>query len=236
MADVRNSHLIAVDRRTTLRWIAAAVASGQLAACGEKFGNEDWLAPPQITAKGYGKDPTLLEPVVPWPLTMTKEELAATAALNDLIFPGEGDAPSPSQVGVPAFIDEWVSAPYPDQQKDRALIIPGLAWLDREAMKRGRERFAHVTPDVQKAMLDEIAFKDKVAPGLEKPAEFFSRMRSLTMGAFFTTPEGWKDIGYPGNTPIIGPYPGPTPEALEHIKGVIEGKGLKFALPDNGKL
>lgn len=236
MVDVRNSHLVAIDRRTTLRWIAAAVASGQLAACGEKFGNDDWLAPPRLTAKGYGTDPTLNEPVVPWPLTMTKDELAATAALGDLILPGEGDAPMPSQVGVPAFIDEWVSAPYPDQQKDRALIVPGLAWLDAQAMKRGRERFAHVTPEVRTAIADEIAFKDKVAPGMEKPVEFFARMRSLTMGAFFTTPEGWADIGYPGNTPIIGPYPGPTREALDHIKEVIERKGLKFALPETGRL
>src|SRR6185503_1140503 len=126
--------LIQVDRRTTLRWIAAAVASGQLAACGEKFGNDDWLAPPALTGPGYGKDPNLLEPAVPWPLTMTRIELEATAGLVDLILPADGGAPSASQVGVPAFINEWVSAPYPDQQKQRGLIIPGLAWLDREAM------------------------------------------------------------------------------------------------------
>ena len=233
----RTPILIAVDRRTTLRWLAASVAAGQLAACGEKFGNDDWLAPPELTGKGYGKDPNLNEPVVPWPLTMTKLELEATAALSDLILPADRDAPSASQVGVPAFINEWVSAPYPDQQKQRGLIIPGLAWLDREAMTRGGQRFSHITPETQKAIANDIAFKDKVKPGFEKPAEFFARMRSLTMGAYYTTKEGWKQIGYPGNTPVNGgPYPGPTPEALAHIKGVIEGKGLKFALPENGPL
>jgi hypothetical protein len=234
----RTPILIAVDRRTTLRWIAASVAAGQLAACGEKFGaKDDWLAPPELTAKGYGKDPNLNEPTVPWPLTMTPQELLATAALADLILPAEGEAPSASQVGVPAFINEWVSAPYPDQQKQRALIIPGLAWLDREASKRSGQVFAKLKLDEQKAIADDIAFKGKVKAGHEKPAEFFSRMRSLTMGAYYTTPEGWKVIGYPGNTPVAsGPYPGPTPEALAHIKNVIEGKGLKFALPENGPL
>jgi hypothetical protein len=227
---------VAVDRRLTLRWLAASLAAGQLAACGEKFGNDDWLAPPELKGKGYGKDPDLLEPTVPWKLTLTRNELLATAALSDLILPREGDAPSASEVGVPAFIDEWVSAPYPTQQEHRALIVPGLAWLDREAMDRGGQRFSHVTEAVRKSIADEIAFTGKVKPELEKAGQFFSRMRALTLGAYYTTQEGWAQIGYPGNRPIIGPYPGPTPEALAHIKGVIEGMGLKFALEETGKL
>src|SRR5690606_6681145 len=134
-------------------------------------------------------------------------------------------------VGVPAFIDEWVSAPYPSQHRDRALIIPGLAWLDREAYGKSNAAFATASPEVQKGILDRIAFKDRIEPGLEKPAEFFSRMRALTMGAYYTTQEGWRDIGYMGNRPVTGDYPGPTPEALAHIKGVIESMGLTFTPP-----
>ncbi|HVY90890.1 MAG TPA: gluconate 2-dehydrogenase subunit 3 family protein [Hyphomonadaceae bacterium] len=238
MTDSNTPVLIQLDRRMTLRWIAASIAAGQLAACGEKFGaKDDWLAPAPLTGNGYGKDPNLQEPVVPWPLTMTKAELAATAALADLILPADGDAPSASKVGVPAFINEWVSAPYPDQQEQRALIIPGLAWLDKEAAKRGGQTFAQLKLDDQKKIADDIAFKDKVKPGYEQPAKFFARMRALTMGAYYTTPEGWKVIGYPGNTPVAsGPYPGPTPEALAHIKNVIEGKGLKMNPVENGPL
>lgn len=228
--------LLSVDRRTTLRWIAAAVASGQLAACGEKFGNDDWLAPQALTGKGYGKDPNLNEPVAPWKLTMTRDELLATAALADLILPAEAEAPAPSDVGVPAFIDEWVSAPYPTQQEQRGLIIPGLAWLDRESMSRNNAKFAHAGIEKQKLIADDIAFAGKVKPGLEKAGEFFARMRTLTLGAYFTTPEGWKDIGYPGNKPSSGPYPGPSPEALAHIKATVERMGLKFSLQDNGRL
>jgi hypothetical protein len=231
--------LLMVDRRTTLRWLAAATAAGQIAACSDNKPTTGlaWPEPPPMkTAKGYGKDPNLNEPVVPWPLTMTRDQLIAAAALADLILPADGDAPSASQVGVPAFIDEWVSAPYPTQQEQRKLILPGLAWLDDEAMARNQKKFAASSPEIQKAIADDIAFKGKVKPGLEKPAEFFTRMRSLVMGAYYTTPEGWKAIGYPGNHPGNGPYPGPTPEAMAHIKGVIEGMGLKMIPVDNGKL
>ena len=57
----------------------------------------------------------------------------------------------------------------------------------------------------------------RVEPALEKPAELFGRMHALTMGAYYTTQEGWKDIGYLGNTPITGDYPGPTPEATRPL-------------------
>jgi hypothetical protein len=223
--------IVAVDRRTTLKWVMGALAVGQLAACGDQAKGLSWPELAAIKAPGIGKDPNLLEPVVPWPLTMTRAELLAAAALADLILPAEGEAPAPSAVGVPAFIDEWVSAPYPSQHNDRSLIIPGLAWLDRESFAKSNAAFASTSPDAQKAILDRIAFKDRVEPGLEKPAQFFGRMRALTMGAYYTTQEGWKDIGYMGNSPITGDYPGPTPEALAHIKGVIEGMGLKFTAP-----
>jgi hypothetical protein len=227
-----------VDRRTTLAWLAAALAVPEAAARGSGVEGTSWpavqLTP--VTAPGYGVDPNLLEPVVPWPLTLTKTELTAAAALCDMIMPADGEYSAASAVGVPAFIDEWVSAPYPSQHRDRGLIIPGLAWLDRESFQKGNSAFASASPEAQRAIIDRIAFRERIEPGLEKPAEFFGRMRALTMGAYYTTQEGWKDIGYLGNRPITGEYPGPTPEALAHIKGVIEGKGLKFALPENGPL
>ena len=96
-------------------------------------------------------------------------------------------------------------------------------------MKRGGATFAASTLAVQTSIADEIAFAGKVKPGLKKQADFFARMRSLTLGAYYTTPEGWKQIGYMGNRPSKGPYPGPTPEAMAHIRKTIEGMGLRFA-------
>lgn len=223
--------LVSVDRRVTLKWLAGALAVGQLAACGDGAKGVSWPEVAAVKAKGYGSDPDLDHPVVPWPMSLSKTQLMTAAAVADLILPAEGTAPAPSAVGVPAFIDEWVSAPYESQHKDRMLVLPGLDWLDKEARRRGDKPFAGADPKVQKAILDDIAFKDKVKPGLEKPAEFFNRMRALTLGAYFSTEAGWKDIGYQGNKPGEGPYKGPPPEALAHIKGVIESMGLKYTAP-----
>ena len=80
-------------------------------------------------------------------------------------------------------------------------------------------------PAAQKKILDDIAFKDKVKVGLEKPAEFFGRMRSLTLGAYYTTSEGWAEIGYMGNTPGTGDYAGPTPGGADAHQGRHRGHG-----------
>lgn len=229
MTDMKT--LITIDRRVTLKWLMGAVAVGQLAACGDGAKGLSWPELEAIKATGVGKDPDLLNPVVPWPLTMTAAELAITAELVDLILPAEGDLPAATKVGVPAFINEWVSAPYEDQHKDRVLIVNGLAWLDEESKVRNGVGFTQADASAQKKILDDIAFKDKVKVGLERPAEFFGRMRSLTLGAYYTTSEGWAEIGYMGNTPGTGDYAGPTPEALAHIKGVVEGMGLTYTAP-----
>lgn len=218
-----------IDRRATLRWFAAVMAAAPLAACGESGSTFSWTPPTPLEGPGYGVDPDLLEPSVPWPLTLTRAELAATTALVDLILPADGTASAASAVGVPAFIDEWVSAPYPRQQSDRGLIVPGLAWLDSESAARNNGAvFASAGANAQKAILDDIAWRDRVKPGLEKAAEFFGRMRSLTMGAYFTSADGWEYLGYLGNTPANGDYAGPTPEALAHLQGVLASMGLEM--------
>lgn len=213
----------AVDRRTTLAWLAAALAVPQTAR-GSGLEGTSWpavsLTP--VTAPGYGVDPNLLEPSVPWPLTLTPAERRAAATLCDMILPADGDYSAASAVGVPAFVDEWVSAPYPRQQQDRELIVAGLAWTDAESVRRFAKPFAEATNAERAAICDDIAFAGRVKPGYEKPAAFFATMRRLTLRAYYSTEEGWAQIGYLGNTPTAGPYPGPTPEAMAHIQQVIE--------------
>ena len=180
MTNQKTSSIVMIDRRVTLKWLAGAMAAGQLAACGDGAKGISWAEVEVIKGKGLGKDIDFANISVPWPLTMTAAELATTAELADLILPGEGDIPAPSKVGVPAFINEWVSAPYPDQNTDRQLIIPGLAWLDNESKVRNGVPFMNADSSAQKKILDDIAFKAKVKPGLEKPAEFFKKAKALS--------------------------------------------------------
>ena len=146
MPNSNASDLVMIDRRVTLKWLMGAMAAGQLAACGDGAKGVTWAEMEAIKAKGYGTDPDFNNTAAPWPLTMTQAELVAASSLADIILPADGDYPAPSKLGVPAFIDEWVSAPYPDQHRDRVLIINGLAWLDQESRARSRAIFASGSP------------------------------------------------------------------------------------------
>jgi len=213
---------LAVDRRTTLAWLAAALAVPE-AARGSGLEGTDWPAArlTPVTAPGYGVDPDLLNPTVPWPLTLTVAERHAAAAVCDMILPADGGYSAASALGVPAFVDVWVSAPYPRQQQDRALIVPGLGWTDAESVRRFGKPFADAAVAERSAICDDIAFAGRVRPGFAKPAAFFAAMRKLTLRAYYSTEEGWAQLGYIGNTPGTGPYPGPTSEAMAHIQQAI---------------
>ena len=50
-------------------------------------------------------------------------------------------------------------------------------------------------------IIDDIAYPNKVKPGMEQGVAFFNKMRDLTASGFFTSEIGVKDIGYLGNTP-----------------------------------
>ncbi len=127
---------------------------------------------------------------------------------------------------MPDFIDEWVSAPYAEQQRDRETVFAGLEWIEQESLDRFEKGFAEASEEERAQILYEIAYQDRVKPGLEDAADFFGRFRFLTMGAFFSTEAGVADIGYMGNQPLGGEYPGPTPEALSHLNAALAALGL----------
>ena len=174
-----------------------------------------------ITGPGYGTDPIVSAPTLPWPLTLNEAQKDQVAVLSDLICPADERGPSATAVGVPDVIDEWVSAPYSGQHRDREQIVNGLQWLNDEAQLRLESDFVALTEEQRTAILDDIAYRSQDEIGqFELPARFFSRLRLLVFGAYFSSPEGIRDIGYIGNTPIAGDYPGPTDEAMEHIRRV----------------
>jgi hypothetical protein len=222
----------AISRRETLAWVSAAFASPYVASIPEPawaqtdmgLWKEVVVAP--ITAPGYGTDPNLLKPSVPWPLTLSDDQRAVLRICADLMIPADERSPSGSALHLDAFIDEWVSAPYPEQQRDRRMILSGLLWLDAESNARFQHGFAAAGDSERRAIFDAIAFKGKVAAGYGRPAFFFQRMRGLMLGGFFSRPEGMKDIGYIGNTPMPS-YPGPTDEALAHLNTALAQLGIK---------
>ena len=225
-----------ISRRMTLAWIAAASAGAlapgsSRAAEGVSPAAWDNAALPPVTAPGYGKDPDLNAATVPWPLTLDPHQRAILRLAADLMLPADARSPSGGTLPLDAFLDEWISAPYPPQQQDRALIMPGLAWLDAETRRRFGLDFVAAGDAQRRAVFDVIAFRDKVQPGYEQPAQFFARLRGLMLAGYYTLPEGMADIGYLGNTPQPGDYSGPTPEAMAHLDASLAKLGLKPVNP-----
>lgn len=203
-----------MDRRTSIKWmlsVAAATQSLRLQA-GEPLARD--VAPGQA---GYGTDPDLMKewkPGGPWPLTLSEQARLTTAALCDLVIPADDVSPAASAVGVVDFIDEWISAPYPQQRGDREIVLAGLAWIDDESRKRFGKAFHAVTDAQRAAIADDICSPANAAPQFTTAAKFFAKFRDLTAGGFYTTPIGMKDIGYTGNVPLER-FDGPPLEALK---------------------
>ncbi len=201
-----------MDRREAIKWMLAAGATVSTLNL-QTFGAE-------IAANGYGRDPKLLEVYKPgdyWPLTFTREQRRTTTALCDVIIPADDRSPGAAGIGVPDFIDEWISAPYPEQQADRKVILDGLAWLDGEARKRFGKGFADLSMEQQHRICDDICYGPAAKEEFKSAARFFSKFRNLTVGGFYTTPQGWNDIQYVGNVPLTK-FEGPPPEVLKYLK------------------
>lgn len=200
-----------IDRRTAIAWVgvvgaATAVGAG-VVVYGRKHGGRT------AEAKGYGTDPKLVKPEkAPWPRILSAEELQTAAIFCDFILPASGAAPAATALGVPDFIDEWVSAPYPDQVKDRPIILAGLKALSGKVL--GKDAGAR-----QAALAALPAATD------ETTRTFFRRFRSLTVGAYYTTEVGFKDIGYIGNV-ARSADPGPSAE----VKAALEARLQKLGL------
>ena len=134
-----------------------------------------------------------------------------------MIIPADDKSPSASSVGVPDFLDEWISAPYPGQQADRKEVLEGLAWLDSESRKRFQKAFADLAERQKHRICDDICYAPKAKPEFKTAASFFAKFRNLTAGGFYTTPQGWKDLQYIGNVPLTQ-FDGPPAEVLRHLK------------------
>jgi Gluconate 2-dehydrogenase subunit 3 len=202
-----------VDRRTTLKWVLAAGAAWPL------LERREVRAAAAPTARGYGTDPNLVANYRPgelWPLTLTAGERRLAGILADIIIPADEHSPSASAVGVVEFVDEWVSAPYPAQQRDCTLVLGGFAWLDEEAARRFGKGFADLDIPLQHVICDDICDESYAATERRAAARFFALYRDLTAGAFYSSPAGRKDLSYIGNVPLAG-FDGPPPALLETL-------------------
>jgi hypothetical protein len=201
-----------LPRREAIKWVLAASAAFSLLDLRA-------FAAATSPAKGYGLDPNLMDTYNAgdlWPLTLTEAQRRTATALCDVIIPADDKSPAASELHVVDFIDEWISAPYDPQQQHREVVVNGLIWLEAESQKRFKKEFPQLSEVEKHAICDDICFVPKAAPEFKNAAAFFSVFRDLTTGGFYTTPAGWKDIGYVGNK-ALAHFDGPPPEVLKHV-------------------
>lgn len=199
-----------LPRRKVLQWFAAAAVTAPLGASMNALGQSQ----PEPAAKGYGTDPSLVkfyEPGDVWPLTFTEEQHKVVSALADIIFPEDDLGPAASAVRVPDYIDEWVSAPYPNQQRDRGVVMPGLAKFEETAKAKYQKSFADLDPGQRDEFCQSIVSADQ-----HPLAGFFHKFTMIASGAYYSTTEGWEAIGYIGNV-ASGIFFGPPQEVLDKV-------------------
>jgi hypothetical protein len=129
----------------------------------------------------------------------TEHEMATIAILSDIIIPKDEKSGSATDAKVPDFIEFIVK----DMPSHQIPMRGGLKWLDMQSLNRFGKSFKEISADQQIAIVEDIAYPQKVKPGMQPGVNFFSLMRNLTASGFYTTEIGVKDIGYVGNQPNI---------------------------------
>ncbi|MBW4050284.1 MAG: gluconate 2-dehydrogenase subunit 3 family protein [Proteobacteria bacterium] len=201
------------DRRETLSWLLRALALSAAPIAGTERAGARILRPGAggaPGAEGYGRDPSLLHPHIPWPSILTPPQKGAVARLADVFLPEHGASPAASALGVPDFVDEWVSAPYPQQQRDRIVVLQGLTDLERDAGAPIGELDARQAEDLVARL------HARAAAGAAPEGRFFRRFRQICLIGYYTTPAGVAQLGYVGYQPSAR-FAGPPPQVLAKL-------------------
>lgn len=186
MSDLVNIHLTpsAPNRRQLLQAIAAAAVAQGLSQADAQHVHE--MAADEKKSSGTYT-----------PKALNAHEFATLERLAELIIPADSHGPSAKETGTGAFIDLLCS------QSGQMLDIytGGFAWIDARMQTLHAKSFLDATPQQQTALLDQIAYRktaiydETLSPGIQ----FFSWIRKMVVDGYYTSPEGYRDVGYLGN-------------------------------------
>jgi hypothetical protein len=153
-----------------------------------------------VQASGYGKDPDLKAARVPWSRILTPQERATLSEFADAVIPSDSNGPGAVALGVVEFLDEWLSAPYEEQQTDLTLIRPALAALDRVP---GPQSLAEILAQPGRFEADLSAC--------------VARVRTLVIIGWGTAPQAAAQLNFIGNEPRLQ-FEGPPAAVLALLR------------------
>lgn len=188
-----------MNRRDSLKALGLTAISSAVLLDACKSGAEKEQAPGTDSTKQAGRqdfeverDKRLQETTF-----FTEHEMATIGILADIIIPKDEKSGSATDAKVPDFI-EFIVKDIPSYQTP---MRGGLRWLDLQSLQRFEKTFADASPEQRLNIVDDIAYPNKLKPGMLQGAGFFNLMRDLTASGFFTSEMGVKDLGYAGNKP-----------------------------------
>jgi hypothetical protein len=188
-----------ISRRRVLQVLALAPAAAVLDAQ-QPPGAQQQPATPHATPNQPAQHaPPQPAKNTPQRKFFTPKEWRTASVLADDIIPRDARSGSATEAGVIEFIDFNMSVPETDDAA-RTQMRGGLRWLDTESKRRFGVAYAAAKAEQRHQILDDIAWPEKAAPELRPGVAFFNRFRDFTASGFFSSPMGWKDVQYVGNT------------------------------------
>ena len=129
-------------------------------------------------------------------------------SLCQTIMPADTDSGGAIEAGAPEFIDLLTS----ENTAYQLTLGGGLMWLDGTCSDRYGNVYLDCTPQQQKEILDQIAYRNNATADaqLSQGVEFFSFLRNMTADGFFTSEIGIKYLGYIGSA-FLKEFPGCPP-------------------------
>jgi hypothetical protein len=142
------------------------------------------------------------------PKFFAAHEYKTLQTLCQTIIPADADSGGAIEAGAPEFIDLLTSENIEYQVKLRG----GLMWLDSTCSDRYGKAYLDCSPQQQKELLDQIAYRNNALTDLSliQGVEFFSFLRNMTSDGFFTSEIGIKYLGYQGSA-FLKEFPGCPP-------------------------
>jgi hypothetical protein len=171
------------------------------------------------------------------PKLLTGHEYETVTRLAALIVPADEKSGSAADAGAAEFIDLLCS----QNPELAAIYTGGILWLDSEMRHRHDKSFLAATEAHQSVLLDDLAAAERAENerrasngettgggpyshfaeyGVEKPGplgpgvRFFGWVRNMSVDAYYTSPIGFKDLGYMGGG-AVSEYTVPK-EAIEY--------------------
>jgi gluconate 2-dehydrogenase gamma chain len=142
------------------------------------------------------------------PKFFSAHEYKTLQTLCQTIIPADADSGGAIEAGAPEFIDLLTS----ENTEYQVTLRGGLMWLDSTCSDRYGKVYLDCSPQQQKEILDQIAYRNNAMTdlSLSQGVEFFSFLRNMTSDGFFTSEIGIKYLDYQGSA-FLKEFPGCPP-------------------------